>query len=126
MGLRIFLGAMSLMWLGYGAWCFANPDYLREAAGIAAISVTGHVDLRATYGGLQMAVGAVLLAGALRAGFTRTALAVYGVVCAGLGSARLAGALMESEWSSYTTFALGLELGSALLALALLSRSRPA
>ena len=126
MGIRLFLGAMAAMWLGYGGWCFADPDYLHGAAGIAALSATGHVDLRATYGGLQMAIGALLAGGALRPAFTRTALAVYGVLCAGLGSARLSAALLESEWSSYTVFALCFELGTALLVLVLLPRLRSA
>ena len=72
MAARIFLGLFGAMWLGYGVWCFTDPGYLREAAGIAFISTTGNVDLRATYGGLQMAIGLLLLGGALRAVATRT------------------------------------------------------
>lgn len=124
MGTRLFLGAMALMWLGYGLWCFLDPGYLREAAGVAALSSTGSVDLRATYGGLQMAVGALLAGGALRAALTRQALLAYGVLCAGIGSARLCGALLESEWSGYTLFAVCFELGSVALVLVLLARLR--
>jgi hypothetical protein len=124
MASRIFLGLFGLMWFGYGVWCFLDPGYLREAAGIAALSATGSVDLRATYGGLQMGIGALLLGGALRAPLTRSVLLCYGVLCAGIGTSRLSGALLESEWSSYTLLAVCFELGSAALALFFLSRMR--
>ena len=124
MGTRIFLGAMALMWAGYGLWCFLDPGYLKQAAGITALGTTGSVDLRATYGGLQMAIGALLAGGSLRAAITRQTLAVYGVLCAGLGTARLCGALLESDWSGYTLFAVCFELGSVAVVLALLARLR--
>ena len=122
---RVFLGLMGLMWAGYGIWCFLSPGYLQEAVGIAALAGTpGLVDLRATYGGLQTAVGVLLLGGALRPANTRSVLATYGVLCAGLGSARLAAALLSAEWSSYTSIGVGFELGSVAVVLALLARSR--
>ena len=121
---RIFIGAMALMWLGYGAWCFLYPDYLREVAGITALGSTGLVDLRATYGGLQMAIGAILVAGALREQMTRQVLVFYGVVCAGLGSSRLAAALLEADWSGYTVFAVCFELGTVAIVLWLLNGMR--
>ncbi|MBK6288956.1 MAG: DUF4345 family protein [Gammaproteobacteria bacterium] len=123
MAARIFLGLFGAMWLGYGVWCFTDPGYLREAAGIAFISTTGNVDLRATYGGLQMAIGLLLLGGALRAVATRPVLLSYGVLCAGIGSARLAGALLEAEWSTYTLFAVCFEIGSVAAVLLLFARA---
>ena len=122
MVIRVMLGLLGLMWAGYGAWCFADPGMLRDVAGISASRASGSVDLRATYGGLQMAVGVLLLGGALRAAMTRQVLLMYGVLCAGIGLARLLGALLESEWSGYTVFALCFELGSALAVVVLLSR----
>ncbi len=69
-----------------------------------------------------MAVGVLLLGGALRAAMTRQVLLVYGVLCAGIGLARLLAALLESEWSGYTVGAICFELGSAAAALVLFSR----
>ncbi len=122
MATRIFLGVIGAMWLGYGLWCFVDPGYLREAAGVAFISTTGNVDLRATYGGLQMAIGILLLGGALRAAVAHQMLLVYGVLCAGIGSARLVGALLEAQWSTYTLFAVCFELGSVAAVLLLFAR----
>jgi hypothetical protein len=119
---RSFLGLSSLLWLGYGLFCFARPVVLDGVAGVAASSTTGTVELRAMYGGLQTALGALLLLGALRPGFTRPALLALAFLCAGLGAARLLGALAASEISSYTGQAIALELGSFAIAAFLLGR----
>jgi CHASE2 domain-containing sensor protein len=93
--------------------------------GVAAIAGTpGLVDIQATYGGFQSAVGVLLLAGALRPENTRNVLVTYGVLCAGIGSARLVAALLASEWSSYTSIGVGFELGTVAVVLALLARMR--
>ena len=125
MAARVFLGLMGLMWAAYGLWCFINPGFLHEAVGVAAIAGTpGLVDIQATYGGFQTAVGVLLLGGAVRAENTRSVLVTYGVLCAGIGSARLVAALLASEWSSYTSIGVGFELGTVAVVLALLARSR--
>ena len=125
MAARVFLGLMGLMWAAYGVWCFINPGFLRESVGVAAIAGTpGLVDIQATYGGFQSAVGVLLLAGALRPENTRSVLVTYGVLCAGIGSARLVAALLASEWSSYTSIGVGFELGTVAVVLALLARMR--
>lgn len=122
---RVFLGLMGLMWAAYGVWCFINPGFLQESVGVAAIAGTpGLVDIQATYGGFQSAVGVLLLAGALRPENTRSVLVTYGVLCAGIGSARLVAALLASEWSSYTSIGVGFELGTVAVVLALLARMR--
>jgi len=121
---RVFLGLLGLAWLGFGVWCFSDPDYLRDLAGVTYVSVTGRVDLVATYGGLLIAIAMCLLAGALNRHLTRAVLIFYGVICAGLGCARLAGAVLEAEWSSYTVIGIGFELGSVLFVLLLLHRAR--
>lgn len=122
---RVFLGLMGLMWAAYGVWCFINPGFLQESVGVAGIAGTpGLVDIQATYGGFQSAVGVLLIAGALRPENTRSVLVTYGVLCAGIGSARLVAALLASEWSSYTSIGVGFELGTVAVVLALLARMR--
>lgn len=120
MAARLFLGVLGGLWLAYGLWCFLQPQALAGVAGVGALSPTGTVDLRATYGGMQMAVGALLLGGALREALTRPMLLVYGVVCAGVGSTRLVAALLASEWSTYTLIGVGFELGCVAVVLLLL------
>lgn len=106
---RVFLGLEALVWLPYGLYCFAQPGYLAEAAGVAAASTTGTVELRAMYGGLQAGIGVLAALGAMRAERMRPALLALLFLAAGLGLARLLGALSAGELSGYTAFALVFE-----------------
>jgi hypothetical protein len=116
---RIFLGLFGLFSVPYGIYCFARPEFLEAFAGVAAVSTTGTIEIRAMYGGLQTAFGALALLGAFRPRFAPTALLVTAFLCAGLGAFRLLGALAAGEVSSYTAQGLGFELASAAAALVL-------
>jgi hypothetical protein len=119
---RILLALSALVWLPYGLYCFVAPAALATIAGVAAGSTTGSIELRAMYGGLQLAIGALAGAGALRAALARPALFALAFLCGGLFLARALAALIEGELSSYTAMGLAFELGSAGLAGWLLSR----
>ena len=71
---RIVLGLSAAIWLPYGLYCFFAPDALAAIAGVASNSTTGSIELRAMYGGLQLSIGALALAGLLRASLQRPAL----------------------------------------------------
>jgi hypothetical protein len=124
MAARLFLGILGSLWLAYGLWLFLAPQQLADIAGVAALNATGTVDIRATYGGFQLAMGALMLGGALRVALTQSMLLVYGVVCASVGSTRLIGALLAAEWSSYTLVGVGFELGCVALVLVLMRSAR--
>jgi hypothetical protein len=123
MAVRIFLGLSALLWLPYGLYCFFDPAFLAEAAGIASNSTTGTIELRAMYGGLQAGIGALAGLGAMRPRFARHALVLLAFLCSGLFLSRLAGAGIGGEFSSYTLSALGIEILSAGFALGLLART---
>jgi hypothetical protein len=120
---RLFLVASAAVWLPYGLFCLAQPEFLRGAAGVATESPTALTEIRAMYGGLQAALGLLALAGLLDARREGTALAVLGALCGGLFTARVIGVLVDGGVSSYTAFALVFEGGSTLAA-TLLLRSR--
>ena len=122
MAARIFLALQAALWLPYGLLCFFQPAGLAESAGVSFTSATGATELRAMYGGLQAAIGAFALAGALRPALSGSALRLLLVACAGLGGARLLGAGLDAELSSYTGMALALELGTVALTVWLLRR----
>lgn len=119
---RIFFALTALVWLPYGIFCFFQPGYLADAAGVAATSATGTIELRAMYGGLQAGIGAFALAAALRPALVGPALITSCFLFAGLALTRLLAAIGTGELTSYTIFALGLEWGSTLLAMWLLRR----
>lgn len=118
---RWFLGLSAGMWFLYGLYCFLAPRALL-AGGVVAATATGTAELRAMYGGLQMALGVLAILGLMRADMTRGALITLGLVTAGLGSTRLLAALFGGGWSSYTAMALVIELGSATWVRSLLRR----
>jgi hypothetical protein len=112
---RIFLGISAVLWLPFGLYCLFEPGFLAGAAGVSFTTATGSIDMRATYGGLTSALGAFALIGALRPGWTRQALVMLAVACAGLGSARLLGVGLDGELTAWTMQALVLELGTVAL-----------
>jgi len=119
---RVFLGLFGLFSVPYGIYCFVRPGFLEMFAGVAAVSTTGTVELRAMYGGLQTGFGALALLGAFRPTFAPTALLATAFLCAGLGLFRLMGALAAGEVSSYTAQGLIFEFGASVAAAALWRR----
>lgn len=124
MAARLFLLLCAIAWLPYGLYCLAQPDSLAAAAGVVSASRTGTIELRAMYGGLQAAVGTLCLVAALRAPLVRPALICLAFLCSGLALARLSGAALEHEVSSYTALGLGFETLSAGLSVGLLLGGR--
>jgi hypothetical protein len=122
MAVRIFLVICTFAWLPYGVLCFLQPGLLAESAGVAASTPTGSTELRAMYGGLQAALGALALAGALRPSLARPALVALLAVASGLLLTRLAGLALDGGFSAYTGGALAFEAGMAGVAGWLLSR----
>ena len=123
MAARIFLGFSALVWLPYGVFCFAQPSFLAEAAGIHFVSTTGNIELRAMYGGLQTGIGVLAAVAIVRPGLRTPALATLAFLCGGLALARLGGAGIEGEWSSYTVIGLCFEVISSSVASWLLMRA---
>ena len=123
MAIRIVLGLAAVLFLPYGLLCLLQPATL-EGGGLVPTSPTGTTELRAMYGGLQAALGAWAAYGAWRPAAARPVLLALAVVCAGLGSARLLGVLLDGDVTAYTAGALAFELVAAGVATALLRGSR--
>lgn len=116
MGTQIFLGLNALIWLGYGVFCLVRPSFLDGAAGVAARSETGIAELRAMYGGLQAAIGALCFLGMMAPAWTGHALVTVGFLVAGLASFRLLAVAIGGGLSGYTIGALVFEIPSAAAA----------
>jgi hypothetical protein len=122
MAARAFLALSVLIWLPYGVYCFFDPGFLAGAAGVASQSPTGSTELRAMYGGLQTAIGALALAGVLRPALRRQALLALGFLASGLALARLGGVALDGSVSTYTIAGLCFEIPTAVLSAFFLSR----
>jgi len=123
MAVRVFLAYSVLLWLPYGLWCFFDPGFLAGAAGVVSQSPTGSTELRAMYGGLQAAIGALALAGLLRPTLRRPALLALGFLASGLALARLGGVALDGSASTYTITGLCFEISTAGLAAFFLARA---
>lgn len=106
---RIFFGLSTLVWVGYGLYCFFQPGMLAEAAGVAGQSATGTTELRAMYGGAQIGIGLFCAAAFARESLRRPALLANLCIVGGLGTTRLLGALLDASFTSYTLGGLGFE-----------------
>ncbi len=121
----IFLAISAALWLPYGLYCFADPGFLKEAAGVAAGTTTGTIELRAMYGGLQAGIGTLALTAIWLETLRRPALLCIVFLCAGLALARLLGAAVAAEFSAYTIMGLMVEIGSVAFAAVVLRGGDP-
>ncbi len=123
LAIRLFLGFSALIWLPYGILCFLQPAFLTEVAGLALTSATATTEVRAMYGGLQMAIGALAGVAVVRPTLVPAALTMLAFLAMGLGTARLVGTWVDASTSTYTFGGLVFEFLSAGLAIWLLRRT---
>jgi hypothetical protein len=123
--IRIYLGFQALMFIPYGLYCLVRPQMLEAGAGVAAVDITGMIELQAMYGGLQVGVGVMCALAAYAARFSPGALMALLFIFAGLAVPRVSLALMHSDFSTYTLFAMIYESVNVLFLLWLLNRSAP-
>ncbi|MEM9532285.1 MAG: DUF4345 family protein [Pseudomonadota bacterium] len=112
-----------LGFVGFGIYLMIDP-----IAGLAQFGLSvpeessNRVELRAFYGGLEIGIGLILLKFALNKGLRRAALWLLLGSYGGLGVARAAAMLLESEpATSMMWSALAVELGFAAAAIWLLA-----
>jgi len=103
---RLFLGFQAIIFIPYGLYCLVQPQMLSDGAGLTATTVTGVIELQAMYGGMQTAVGVLCALGAAVERYRNGALMALLFIFAGLAVPRVSLALMNGEFSGYTTFAM--------------------
>lgn len=113
---RVFLGFTAAAFVLYGALCLFRPETLSDAAGIGIGDAVADVEIRAMYGGLEIAVGLLALAGLVRRELAPAALLALLFVFAGLALGRGFGMLLESEHGAYNRVAFAFEIVSAGIA----------
>jgi len=118
------LALAGLGFLGFGAWLVVDPIGGLAAVGVAATGPAGVIELRAFYGGLELGLGAYLLACARRPDWRRPGLWLTALANGGIGLTRLAGIAATGVFTPFFAWALAWELGFASLALLGL-RARP-
>jgi hypothetical protein len=112
---QVFLGFNSLFWL---PWGFVNLVWPKAWAGdvISGMDVydlssaVARTEVRAMYGGLQMAIGLFALLGVFKPKYRDAALVFFVIALTGLSLCRLGGMIAEGE-SSYLSFSTSISPG---------------
>lgn len=113
---RIWLGLNGLLFLVYGLLCGVDPSLPAGYAGMHLPGASARTEVAAMYGGLQAAVGAWLVASALRPERVVPGLRVLVVVLGGLALGRAFG-LAAHGATAYNLGAVAYEGTVALLGL---------
>lgn len=120
---KIFLGYVVLMLLGFGIYSWFNPHGLARMLGFDATSTTALSDIRAVYGGIEIALGLFLVWCMLDPARTRLGLGVaallFGLVAAGRGF----GMIVDRPVTSLTIRIFAVEAVTALVGVLLLFRT---
>jgi hypothetical protein len=129
---RAYLALSALAFVFIGLNTFHDPVAAMAGLELQPASVSAVNEVRANYGGLQITIGLVLLAGVLRAEWLRPSLWVSAAVTGGLVAGRVVSIALDGLPNSVVVGFFFLEIAAALIALVLLwrlslsgSRSRP-
>jgi hypothetical protein len=109
----IVLWISGLSLLAFGVAFEIAPLKTMAAAGIELTGPIAAAELRAFYGGVEVALGALIIAWMLDDARRREALVLSAVLFACVGLSRLAGMVIEGADSAFLRFALATELGLA-------------
>jgi hypothetical protein len=113
---RVFLFANSLFWLPWGLINLIEPKSwsgeVIDGLDVYDLSrAVARTEVRAMYGGLQMAVGVLALMGAFSPRHRRTVLWFFAIALTGLAAARFGGMVAEGESSYFTVAVHGIPAG---------------
>ncbi len=122
---RILFALLCLSTLPYGIQCLLDPKAVTDMAGVVAEGANAATELRAAYGGFQIAAallcGVAVFRPALRAG----ALLFVVIWLGGNALGRAYGLSLAGEASGYIQFALAYETVGTAWAAWLLMREKP-
>ena len=108
--LRVYLFASAVIWAPYGMYCFFFPEALGVMAGVEANSLTGSTEIRAMYGGVQLAFGLGAALAFFESRFAAKVLFAHAMLIGGLFTTRTLAAITTSDYSFYTVAAMALEV----------------
>ena len=112
---RIVLWIMGLGFVAFGVAYLVDPHGMMELVGLKLTTATAAADVRAIYGGLQLAVGVFLLACARRDDWTLPGLLATSYVFFFIAGARLAGIARDRATDGVTLGALAVEITCAAI-----------
>jgi hypothetical protein len=121
-GARIFLGLVGVVALAFGVLYVVAPAVLLDQTGFPDLGPEATTDVRATYGGLQIALGAFTLWCAAQPRRYRAGLMLVTIAFAAIASCRAVGLLIDGDPSSAMISALVLEVAVTAISFFMLRR----
>ena len=114
---RIVLWGMGLGFVAFGVAYLVDPHGMMEIVGVQLTSPSGAADIRAIYGGLQLALGLFLLACARRDDWTSPGLLATSYAFSFVAGCRLAGIARDHATDGVTLAALAIEITCAVISI---------
>ncbi|AVP99504.1 hypothetical protein C7S18_21035 [Ahniella affigens] len=121
----IVLLLSALSFIGFGLVLTAHPIEILAMTDVHVSGPIADTEIRAFYGGLELALGGLILAWTVAPSRRRDALLLTAVSYGGIGLTRLGSMLVTGDQSSFLMFAVATELGFLIIA-TLLYRHTPA
>ena len=119
---RGLLFACALVFVGVGAAFLLIPARYAQILEISLPTAMARMDVRATYGGLELGVGIFLILCAVRRELIRPGLWLLALAIGGFAAGRLVGLFAEGTITRFMMYFLVLELVVTLLAVFSLRR----
>ncbi len=121
---RVLVVVAALTFLGFGVWLITVPEAL-EGIGVHLTSPAARIDVRATYGGLELGLAGFLALCAMREDWVRVGLVASACTIAGFGLGRLVGIIVEGQGTPLMWFFFGLEATTTVIYVAVIRRAAP-
>jgi hypothetical protein len=112
----VVLALAGLGFLAFGLWFLVDPIGPLAAIGISATGAPAATEFRAFYGGLEVGLGALLIAAAACRTQHRAGLWLVLAANGGIALGRLVGLAVDGIWVPFFAYALAWELGFTALA----------
>jgi hypothetical protein len=109
----VILALASLSFIGFGVAFVMSPAEMAGVVGLAAETPSALTEVRAMYGGLEIALGVVLLTMLRGATAQIVGLRVAAFAFGGLALGRLTGLVVDGFWQPFTWLLMAVEILSA-------------
>lgn len=121
---KIILSITSIAFVGYGIFCFFNPDSAADIIGYTLTTQDATMELVAMYGGMQLTIGIFCGLGIFRPDYVKPSLLLTTLGLGSLAISRLYSIVVTGYTpADYTIIALAFEIPIASAALWALNRT---
>lgn len=124
--IRWSLAALAAIYLMVAVPSLISPQWLLGGLGIGADRPAGWLELRGSYGGINLVIGLALAWAAATARNQHGALALLALINAGYATGRIVGLVIDPFWSTLMVLFLVFELAVLGFALWAMGRLEPA